>query len=84
MILRLVSVTASMRRSTLRLMARPAPMPSAHSSPTLHSPSCPMVPANRCRSSMSRPTISIEPAGTGSGTPTAWRAAPWPSSPART
>ena len=84
MILRLVSLTTSMRRNTLRLMAKPAPMPSALSSAMLHSPSLPMVPANRCRSSISRPTISISPPGTGSGTPTAWRAAPWSSSPART
>ena len=76
MIVRLVSVMASMRRSTLRLTARPAPMPSSASSTTLHNPSWPMVPANRCRSSMSRPTISTSPPGTGSGTPTAWRAAP--------
>ena len=46
MILRLASLTVSMRVSTLRLISSPAPMPSSDSSPTLHSATCHMVSAN--------------------------------------
>ena len=49
----------SMRVSTLRLISRPAPMPSSDSSPTLHSATCHMVSANWRWSSMSRPTTSV-------------------------